>query len=59
MGTQLVERSNRRVRLTAAGEVFRERAASILEQVDQAAREAVRAGQGEAGSGMIAPQAAP
>ena len=53
LGTQLVERSNRRVRLTAAGEVFRERAARILEQVDQAAREAVRAGQGEAGSLII------
>jgi DNA-binding transcriptional LysR family regulator len=53
LGTQLVERSNRRVRLTAAGEVFRERAARILEQVDQAARETVRAGQGEAGSLII------
>jgi len=53
LGTQLVERSNRRVRLTAAGEVFRERAARILEQVDQAARETARAGQGEAGSLII------
>jgi DNA-binding transcriptional LysR family regulator len=48
-----VERSNRRVRLTPAGEVFRERAARILEQLDQAARETVRAGQGEAGSLII------
>lgn len=53
LGTQLVERSNRRVRLTAAGEVFRERAARLLEQFDQAARETVRAGQGEVGSLVI------
>lgn len=53
LGTQLVERSNRRVRLTAAGEVFRERAARILEQLDQAMRETARVGQGEAGSLVI------
>jgi len=53
LGTQLVERSNRRVRLTAAGEVFRERAARILEQLDQAARETARVGQGEAGSFVV------
>lgn len=53
LGTQLVERSNRRVRLTAAGEVFLSRAARILEQLDQAARETMRAGQGEAGSLVI------
>ena len=53
IGTQLVERSNRRVRLTAAGEVFRERAARILEQLDQATRETARVGQGEAGSLII------
>jgi len=53
LGTQLVERSNRRVRLTAAGEVLRARAARILEQLDQAARETLRAGQGEAGSLII------
>jgi DNA-binding transcriptional LysR family regulator len=50
LGTQLVERTNRRVRLTAAGEVFLSRAARILEQVDQAARETTRVGQGDAGS---------
>ncbi len=50
LGTQLVERSNRRVRLTPAGEVFLTRAARILEQLDQAARETARVGQGEAGS---------
>src|ERR1700758_3430704 len=53
LGTQLVERSNRRVRLTAAGDVFLARAARILEQLDTAARETVRAGQGEAGSLVI------
>src|SRR5262249_52029974 len=50
LGAQLVERSNRRLRLTAAGEVFRDRAARILEQLDQVARETARVGQGEAGS---------
>ena len=53
LGTQLVERSNRRVRLTAAGEVFLARAARILEQLDQAARETAQVGQGEAGSLVI------
>lgn len=53
LGTQLVERSNRRVRLTPAGEVFLARAAPILEQLDQAAREAARVGQGESGSLVI------
>lgn len=53
LGTQLVERTNRRVRLTAAGEVFLARAARILEQLDQAARETARVGQGEAGSLVI------
>lgn len=50
LGTQLVERTNRRVHLTPAGEVFRSRAARILEQLDQAVRETARVGQGEAGS---------
>lgn len=53
LGTQLVERSNRRVQLTAAGEVFLARAVLILEQLDQAARETARVGQGEAGSLVI------
>jgi DNA-binding transcriptional LysR family regulator len=53
LGTQLVERSSRRVRLTAAGEVFRDRAARILEQLDQAARETARVGQGEEGSLVV------
>ncbi len=49
LGTQLVERTNRRVRLTPAGEVFLTRATRILEQLDQAARETARLGQGDAG----------
>ncbi len=53
LGTQLVERTNRRVRLTEAGEVFLSRAARILEQIDQAARETSRVGQGDAGSLVI------
>ncbi len=53
LGTQLVERTNRRVRLTAAGEVFLNRATRILEQMERAARETARVGQGEAGSLMI------
>jgi DNA-binding transcriptional LysR family regulator len=53
LGTQLVERTSRRVRLTAAGEVLLARAARILDQVDQAARETARVGQGEAGSLVI------
>jgi DNA-binding transcriptional LysR family regulator len=53
LGTQLVERTNRRVRLTAAGEVFLARATRILEQIDQAARETARVGQGDAGSLVI------
>jgi DNA-binding transcriptional LysR family regulator len=53
LGTQLVERTNRRVRLTEAGEVFLVRATRILEQLDQAAREATRVGLGDAGSLVI------
>jgi DNA-binding transcriptional LysR family regulator len=53
LGTQLVERTNRRVRLTPAGEVFLTRATRILEQLDQAARETARIGQGDAGALVI------
>ena len=53
LGTQLVERTNRRVQLTEAGEVFLVRATRILEQIDQAAREATQVGQGDAGSLVI------
>lgn len=53
IGTQLVERTNRRVRLTAAGAAFLPHATRILEQIDQAAREAAQVGQGEAGALVI------
>jgi DNA-binding transcriptional LysR family regulator len=53
LGTQLVERTNRRVRLTAAGEVFLARATRILDQLDQAARETSQVGRGDAGSLVI------
>jgi len=53
LGTQLVERTNRRVRLTDAGEVFLTRAVRILEQLDQAVRETAQVGQGDAGSLVI------
>lgn len=50
LGAQLIERTNRRVRLTPAGEVFLLRATRLLEEMDQAVREAARIGQGELGS---------
>src|SRR5215475_2163415 len=53
LGTQLVERTNRRVRLTAAGELFLSRVVHILEELDQASRETARLGQGETGSLVI------
>jgi DNA-binding transcriptional LysR family regulator len=53
LGIQLIERTNRRVKLTEAGELFFARAMRILEQIDQAAREATRVGQGDAGSLVI------
>lgn len=53
LGTRLVERTNRRVRLTPAGEVFLARSARILEQIDQATRETARVGQGDSGSLVI------
>jgi DNA-binding transcriptional LysR family regulator len=53
LGTQLVERSNRRVQLTEAGKLLFARATGILEQIDRASREAARVGKGEAGSLVI------
>ncbi len=50
LGTQLMERTNRRVRLTPAGEVFLLRATALLEQMDQAVHEATRIGQGDLGT---------
>jgi DNA-binding transcriptional LysR family regulator len=53
LGTQLLERTNRRVRLTAAGQVFLSWSGRMLEQLDQAVRETARAGHGETGSLVI------
>jgi DNA-binding transcriptional LysR family regulator len=50
LGVQLIARTNRRVQLTPAGEAFLVRATRLLEQMDQAVREAARIGQGELGS---------
>lgn len=49
MGVVLFARTNRRVELTAAGEVFLAEARGILRQVEQAATRARRAGRGEWG----------
>lgn len=50
IGARLIERTNRRVKLTPAGDAFLIRATRLLEDVDQAVREATRVGQGELGS---------
>ncbi len=49
IGTSLLERTNRRVQLTAAGQVFLQEARDILARVDQAVLMAQRAARGEAG----------
>jgi DNA-binding transcriptional LysR family regulator len=49
IGTSLFERTNRRVTLTAAGQIFLQEAREILVRVDQAVVMAQRAGRGEAG----------
>jgi len=53
IGAKLLERSNRRVVLTPAGEVFRTRAAIALEQISRARAEAGQVGRGEAGTVSI------
>ena len=53
LGVRLLDRSNRRVRLTEAGEVFLTRAVRILEQMDLATRESVQHGTGVSGSLVI------
>jgi DNA-binding transcriptional LysR family regulator len=50
IGATLLNRSNRRVDLTPAGEVFRSRALIALDQMSRAVTEAGQAGRGEAGS---------
>src|SRR5262249_33703504 len=49
IGVVLLERTNRRVQLTEAGQVFLDEARSLLERVDQAVLRAQRASRGEAG----------
>ncbi|MDE3195110.1 MAG: LysR family transcriptional regulator [Acidobacteriota bacterium] len=49
IGAKLLERTNRRVALTAAGEAFRARAALVVEQANRALVEASQIGRGEAG----------
>lgn len=51
--TKLLLRTSRRVELTAAGEALHDRARSILDQVDAAAREAAAIGKGEQGRILI------
>lgn len=53
IGAQLLERTNRRVVLTPAGEVFRTRARVALDQIGRAAAEAGQVGRGEAGTVSI------
>ena len=53
LGVELMERSNRRVRLTPSGEVLLEHARRILDQLEQASRDTTRVGRGEAGSLVI------
>jgi DNA-binding transcriptional LysR family regulator len=50
IGARLLQRDNRRVELTPAGEVFRTRALIAMDQMNRAAAEAGQAGRGEAGS---------
>lgn len=49
LGTVLLQRDRRSVRLTAAGEAFLRRARALLDQAAQAATEARRIGRGEVG----------
>lgn len=50
VGAKLLERTNRRVALTPAGEMFRLRAALVVEQANRALTEASQIGRGEAGT---------
>lgn len=49
VGAKLLDRTTRRVQLTAAGEAFRTRARSILEGIDTAKEDARRADNGQVG----------
>ncbi len=50
VGAKLLERTNRRVQLTPAGVVFRNRARVAVEQAARAAADAAKVGRGDAGS---------
>jgi DNA-binding transcriptional LysR family regulator len=50
IGAKLLERSNRRVALTPAGEAFRTRALIAMDEAERAAADAARVSRGEAGS---------
>ena len=50
VGVQLLERTNRRVQLTAAGRVFLREARELLNHADRAVQAAVRADAGEMGT---------
>lgn len=50
IGAKLLERTNRRVGLTPAGEAFRRRALIAMDQMTRASAEAGQAGRGEAGT---------
>jgi DNA-binding transcriptional LysR family regulator len=53
IGAKLLERSNRRVVLTPAGEIFRTRSLVALDQISRAGAEAGQVGRGEAGTVSI------
>lgn len=53
LGVELLERTTRRVALTAAGERFLERCRTLLDDVDAASAEAVRVAAGEIGRVVI------
>src|SRR5579862_7622878 len=50
IGVKLLDRNNRRVRLTQAGKVFRDRVRVSLEQAARAVSDAAKVERGEAGS---------
>src|SRR3569832_160004 len=53
VGVQLLERTSRRVRLTAAGEVLQREANALLRHAERAAEAAARTGKGEAGRVVV------
>lgn len=50
IGVKLLERTNRRVQLTEAGQIFRKRVGSAMEQLARASHDAGQAGRGESGT---------